>query len=124
LRADFHNLITAFMDLSFAEAAERCHAVATITGFATSLAANRACRSIEREGTVIDQDVVRLKNCSEMEFAYWGVKDFAYIRRVLIDGQPAIAVHAANGTQLAVLETVAAAQVAVLRNDMEPLSVH
>jgi len=86
--------------------------------------ANRACRSIEREGTVIDQDVVRLKNCSEMEFAYWGVKDFAYIRRVLIDGQPAIAVHAANGTQLAVLETLAAAQVAVLRSDMEPLSVH
>ena len=71
-----------------------------------------------------DQEVVRLKNCSVKEFAYWGVKDFAYIRRVLIDGQPAIAVHAANGTQLAVLETLVAAQVAVLRNDMEPLSVH
>ena len=73
---------------------------------------------------MIDQEVVRLKNCSVNEFAYWGLKDFAYIRRVLIDGQPAIAVHAANGTQLAVLETLAAAQVAVLRNDMEPLSVH
>ncbi|HEV2263609.1 MAG TPA: DUF1150 family protein [Stellaceae bacterium] len=71
-----------------------------------------------------DQEVVRLKNCSVNEFAYWGVKDFAYIRRVLIDGQPAIAVHAANGTQLAVLDTFAAAQVAVLQNDMEPLSVH
>ncbi|MBU6506628.1 MAG: DUF1150 family protein [Alphaproteobacteria bacterium] len=95
-----------------------------MTGFATSVAANRACRPIEREGTVNDQEVVRLKNCSVNEFAYWGVKDFAYIRRVLIDGQPAIAVHAANGTQLAVLETLVAAQVAVLRNDMEPLSVH
>ena len=71
-----------------------------------------------------DQEVVRLKTCSEMEFAYWGVKDFAYIRRVQIDGQPAMSVHAANGTQLAVLETLSAAQVAVLQNNMEPLSVH
>jgi len=73
---------------------------------------------------VNNQEVVRLKNCSATEFAYWGVKDFAYIRPVLIDGQPAIAVHAANGLQLAVLETFSAAQVAVLQNDMEPLSVH
>lgn len=71
-----------------------------------------------------NQEVVRLTTCSEKEFAYWGVRDFAYIRRVVIDGQPAIAVHAANGTQLAVLETLAAAQVAVLQNDMKPLSVH
>lgn len=76
------------------------------------------------EGTVNNQEVVRLKTCSANEFAYWGMKDFAYIRPVQIEGQPAMAVHAANGTQLAVLETQAAAQVAVLQNDMEPLSVH
>lgn len=70
------------------------------------------------------QDVVRLKHCSEKEFAYWGVRDFAYIRRVVIDGHPAMAIHAANGTQLAVLDTLAAAQVTVIQNDMEPLSVH
>ena len=71
-----------------------------------------------------DQEVVRLKNCSVKEFAYWGVKEFAYIRPVTVDGQSAMAVHAANGTQLAVLETFWAAQVAVLDNDLEPLSVH
>lgn len=71
-----------------------------------------------------DQDIVRLKTCTTNEFAYWGVREFAYIRRVVIDGQPAIAVHAANGTQLAVMDTLAAAQVTVLQNDMEPLSVH
>lgn len=87
---------------------------------------NRTCQPSDREGTVIneDQEVARLMNCSPREFAYWGMKDFAYIRRVLIDGQPAMAVHAANGTQLAVLETQAAAQLTVLQNDMEPLSVH
>ena len=74
--------------------------------------------------TVNNQEVVRLKTCSAMDFAYWGMKEFAYIRAVLIDGQSAMAVHAANGTQLAVLETFSAAQVAVLDNDMEPLSVH
>jgi hypothetical protein len=73
---------------------------------------------------VNSQEVVRLKTCSANEFAYWGVKDFAYIRRVQIDGRSAMAIHAANGTQLAVLETLAAAQVAALQNDLEPLSVH
>jgi len=73
---------------------------------------------------VTNQEIVRLKTCSAREFAYWGVKDFAYIRRVEIDGQPAVAVHAANGTQLAVLETRSAAQIAALQNELEPLSVH
>jgi hypothetical protein len=95
-----------------------------MTGFATSVVANRACQPIEMEGTVNNQEVVRLTTCSEKEFAYWGVTDFAYIRRITVDGRPAMAVHAANGTQLAVLETLAAAQVAVLQNEMEPLSVH
>ncbi|MGH6983510.1 MAG: DUF1150 family protein [Stellaceae bacterium] len=71
-----------------------------------------------------NQEITRLTSCSANEFAYWGMKDFAYIRPVLVDGKPAMAVHAANGTQLAVLDTQAAAQVAVLQNDMEPLSVH
>jgi hypothetical protein len=77
------------------------------------------------EDTVMDiQEVARLTHCSEKEFAYWGVRDFAYIRRVVVDGHPAMAIHAANGTQLAVLDTLAAAQVTVIQNDMEPLSVH
>lgn len=71
-----------------------------------------------------NQEIARLTNCSANEFAYWGMKEFAYIRPVQVEGQPAMAVHAANGTQLAVLDTFAAAQVAVLQNDMEPLSVH
>ncbi len=71
-----------------------------------------------------NQEIGRLKTCSEIEFAYWGMKDFAYIRRILIDGQPAMAVHAADGTQLAVLETHAAAQATVLQDDIGPLSVH
>lgn len=71
-----------------------------------------------------NQDIARLTHCSANEFAYWGMKEFAYIRPVQVEGHPAMAVHAANGTQLAVLDTFAAAQVAVLQNDMEPLSVH
>jgi|SRR5579863_1513207 len=116
LLAESHNLITAFMDLSFAAAACRCHAYGTMT--------NRTCQPSDWEGTVDNQEVGRLKSCSETEFAYWGMKDFAYIRPVLVDGKAAMAVYAANGTQLAVMDTLAAAQVTVLQNDMEPLSVH
>lgn len=87
---------------------------------------HRTCQPSDWEGTVINenQEVARLMHCSAREFAYWGMKDFAYIRPILVDGKPAMAVHAANGTQLAIMDTRAAAQITVLQNDMEPLSVH
>ena len=107
------------MDLSLSGGGRTLHACGAMTN-------HRTCQPSDWEGTVIDenQEVARLMNCSAREFAYWGMKDFAYIRPVLVDGKPAMAVYAANGTQLAVLETRAAAQITVLQNDMEPLSVH
>ncbi|GEM_PF-1329001 len=120
----FHNLITAFIDLLLRGSGMTLPRLRDDDRVRGARVANRACQPIEWEGIVNSQDVVRLKTCSENEFAYWGLKDFAYIRPVLIDGQPKMAVHAANGTQVAVLETLAAAQLAILQNDMEPLSVH
>lgn len=70
------------------------------------------------------QEIVRLKTFSVKEFAYWGLQEFAYIRSVVVDGQPTFAIHAANGAPVAVMETLVAVQVAVLENDLEPFSVH
>jgi hypothetical protein len=67
---------------------------------------------------------VRLKNISAKEFALWGIQDIAYIRPVTIEGQKAYAVHAADGTQVAVMNTLEVAAAAVCQNDLEPLSVH
>jgi len=69
-------------------------------------------------------ELARLKNISAKEFALWGIQDLAYIRPVTVDGQKAFAVHAADGTQVAVMKTLAIAEAAVRQNDLEPLSVH
>ena len=61
---------------------------------------------------------------SAQEFLALGVNHVAYVKPAEIDGQALFAVHAADGTQVAVLPNRDQADLAVRRNDMEPLSVH
>jgi len=70
------------------------------------------------------QEIERLKSVSAKEFALWGIQEFAYIRSVMVEGQAAFAIHAADGTPVAVMKTLALAQVAVRENDLEELSIH
>ena len=53
-----------------------------------------------------------------------GVNHLAYIKPAVIDGQALFAVHAADGTQIALMPNREQAYIAVRRNDMEPVSVH
>lgn len=53
-----------------------------------------------------------------------GLQRVAYIKPVEIDGQTAFAVHAADGTKIAVMRERNLAYVAVRQNDLEPVSVH
>ncbi|MGA3304570.1 MAG: DUF1150 family protein [Stellaceae bacterium] len=69
-------------------------------------------------------EIERLKQISPKEFAYWGLQDMAYIRRVTVNDQPAYAIHAADGTPMGVMPRLDVAQVAVRQHDLEPLSVH
>jgi hypothetical protein len=58
------------------------------------------------------------------ELALLGVQDFAYIKRVVIDGASGYAVHAADGTQIAVIPDRDVAFATVRQHDLEPVSVH
>jgi hypothetical protein len=69
-------------------------------------------------------EIERLKQISPKEFAYWGLQDMAYIRRVTVNDQPAYSIHAADGTPMGVMPRLDVAQVAVRQHDLEPLSVH
>ncbi|MGH6973666.1 MAG: DUF1150 family protein [Stellaceae bacterium] len=69
-------------------------------------------------------ELARLKNISAKEFALWGTQDIAYIRPVTVEGHKAYAVHTADGTQVAVMNTPEIAMAAIRQNDLEPLSVH
>ncbi len=61
---------------------------------------------------------------SERELGLLGMQDVAYVKRVTIDGTEAFAVHAADGTQIAVMADRDVACAVVRQHDMEPVSVH
>ena len=65
-----------------------------------------------------------LRRLSTRDFKTMGMNQMAYIREVKVDGQLSFAVHAADGTQLAVNDSAELAMASVLNNDMYPVTVH
>ena len=65
-----------------------------------------------------------IRHISSRELALLGMQDLAYIKTVVVNGVVAFAVHAADGTQVAVLPNREIALVTVRQHDLEPLSVH
>ena len=70
------------------------------------------------------QFVEGLRQLSESELGLLGMEDVAYVKQIVIDGTDAFAVHAANGTQIAVMANRDVAFAVVRQHDMEPVSVH
>ena len=65
-----------------------------------------------------------IRQLSARELGLLGINDVAYIKRIVDDGNEGFAVHAADGTRIAVLANRDLAFVMVRQNDMEPVSVH
>lgn len=61
---------------------------------------------------------------SPQAFAALGVQDIAYIKPVSRDGKDLIAVHAADGTEVAIAESREVAMALVRQHGLEPLSAH
>jgi hypothetical protein len=68
--------------------------------------------------------IERLRNMSSRELALLGMQDLAYIKPVIVKDALSYAVHAADGTQIAVLPSREIAFATVRRHDLEPLSLH
>ena len=60
----------------------------------------------------------------DRDFRDLGLAQLAYVKAVTADGQIAYSVHAADGTEIAVMADRAVACAAVRQHDLEPLSVH
>ena len=65
-----------------------------------------------------------LKGLSIAEFARLGNQHIAYIRPVLVDGRPAVAIHAADGTPIGAAPDAGLAAAAIREHEMEPALVH
>jgi hypothetical protein len=69
-------------------------------------------------------DIVRIRHMSSRELALFGMQDLAYVKPITVNDVAGYAVHAADGTQIAVLPDRAVAFATVRQHDLEPLSVH
>ena len=69
-------------------------------------------------------EIERIRHMSARELALFGMQDIAYIKRVMVNDVAGYAVHAADGTQIAVLPDRQVAFATVRQHDLEPLSVH
>ncbi len=68
--------------------------------------------------------LVKWKDITPQEFTALGVQNMAYIKPVVVNDQPAFAIHAADGTPMAVMSDRQVAEAAVRQHDLEPVSVH
>lgn len=72
-----------------------------------------------RQGGTVD-----IRHLSEGQLAALGVTEIAYVKPVLINGAPAIAIHAADGSPIGVAADEKVALAAIRQNGMEPALVH
>ncbi|MBL8670707.1 MAG: DUF1150 family protein [Alphaproteobacteria bacterium] len=66
----------------------------------------------------------KLRRLSSGELASLGINDIAYVKRVMAQGGIGYAIHAADGTPVAVMPDQAHAIAVVLEHDLHPVSVH
>lgn len=67
---------------------------------------------------------MNIRNISTEQLAKLGLPHLAYLKPVMMNGEAAYAIHAADGTQMALAADRALAIAAVIENEMFPTSVH
>ncbi|HYZ22411.1 MAG TPA: DUF1150 family protein [Rhodopila sp.] len=68
--------------------------------------------------------VMDIRHISEEQLAALGVSHIAYLKPITINGMQGIAIHAADGTPMAVAGSRDIAAAVVMQHEMVPLSVH
>jgi hypothetical protein len=65
-----------------------------------------------------------LRHISAEDLARLGVTKIAYVKPVAVNGTPAYAIHAADGTPMALAEDQDVAIAAIIQHEMLPALVH
>lgn len=68
--------------------------------------------------------VVDIRHMTESQLAQLGVSQLAYVKPVIVEGHAAYAIHAADGTPMAVTDDRDVAVAAIQQHEMVPASVH
>lgn len=65
-----------------------------------------------------------LHHLSMEQLAQLGVSQIAYVKPIMVNGEHGFAIHAADGTPMALAGNREVAMAAILQHEMHPLSVH
>jgi hypothetical protein len=70
------------------------------------------------------QTIEQMRQMTSNDLALLGMQDVAYVKPVVVDGTAGFAIHAADGTQMALIGDRDIAFAVVRQNELEPVSVH
>ena len=73
---------------------------------------------------VNESAMIDVRHLSEEQLAALGMSHIAYVKPVVINGVAGFAIHAADGTPMAVAGDRDVAVAAIVQHEMHPLSVH
>jgi hypothetical protein len=65
-----------------------------------------------------------LRHISAEQFAHLGMKQIAYVKPIVVNGSARFAIHAADGTPLAIAAGLDVAIAAIIQHEMEPAQLH
>lgn len=65
-----------------------------------------------------------LKRLSPLDWARYGAQHIAYARPAMVNGQPVIAIHAADGTPIGAAPSIDLATAAIVQHGMGAARVH
>ena len=68
--------------------------------------------------------VVDIRHLTDTQLMQLGVSELAYVKPVLVEGSRAYAIHAADGSPMAVTEDRDVAIAAIRQHEMVPAMVH
>ena len=69
-------------------------------------------------------NVERIRGLSPQDLLMLGIKEMAYVKNIEVDGETQVALFAANGQQIAVMEDRQTAVAAAWQNGLSPMTVH
>jgi hypothetical protein len=78
----------------------------------------------ETENTKIDMASFDIRHMTTDQLGALGVSHIAYVKPVIVNGEAGFAIHAADGTPMALAGDRATAMAAIMQHEMLPLSVH
>jgi hypothetical protein len=76
------------------------------------------------EDTKIELRSFDVRHMTADQLGVLGMSHIAYVKPVIVNGTAGFAIHAADGTPMALADDRATAMAAIVQHEMMPLSVH